>query len=93
MGCFRAKVAAGGLGEGVWAWDEGRGVARVAACRLTEASDVVEVKSISKDRSAVTEAEDGLGWMDWFDPGAGYGEEEPTVRGGLRGCQCPWDTC
>ena len=93
MGWFRAKEAICGLGEGVWAWDDGSSVVWVAACCLPEASDVVEVEAVREDRSTVTKVEDGLGWVNRFNSGTCYGEEEPAVRDSLWGCQCPWDTC
>ena len=47
--------------EGVWARDGGRGVVGVAAGRFSEASDVVEVETVSEYGSAVAEADDRLG--------------------------------
>ena len=88
---FRAEVAAGGLGEGIWARGGSRGVVRVTAGRLPEASDVIEVEAVCEDRPAVTKAEDGLGRVDRFDSCACYGEEDPAIRDGLWGGQGSWD--
>ena len=93
MGWFRAKVAASGLEEGVWARYDGRCVVGVAACHLPEASDVVEVEAVCEDRPTVAKVENGLGWVDGFNSGTCYGEEKPVVRDSLWGCQCSWNTC
>ena len=81
------------MGEGVWARNSGRGVVGVAAGRFSEASDVVEVETVSEDGSAVAEADDRLSGVGRFDSSTGYGEEEPAVGYCLWGGQGSWDAC